>query len=90
MNDMIPGLAYLLVVGFFAFVVFLAIRQFVLWYYRINEMADNLAYIANHFREIDQAKARQRIEETRMGSPGASSSARLRPVGITSGKWPES
>lgn len=62
------------------FGVFLVIRQAVLWYFRINEMADDLRYIANHYRAIDQEAGRKRIEETRRttgaGSPFSSINSR--------------
>lgn len=35
------------------FIIFLVIRQFILWYWRVNEMANNIAYIANYLRDSD-------------------------------------
>lgn len=48
---LIVGLIAFFVVFLVCVVIFTIIRQFVLWYWRINEMADNLAYIANYLRE---------------------------------------
>jgi hypothetical protein len=42
-------------------VIFLVIRQVVLWYFRVNQMADDLHAIANHFRAIEQKEAQGRI-----------------------------
>lgn len=35
------------------FGIFLAIREIVLWYFRLNQIANNIAYIADHCRRID-------------------------------------
>jgi hypothetical protein len=34
--------------------IFLVCRQIVLWYFRLNQIAENLQYIADHFREQDR------------------------------------
>lgn len=64
-------LTYLIIV----FGIFLLIRQLVLWYFRLNEIADNIAYIAHHYRVIDHEAGVKRIEQARQqtgaGSPFA-------------------
>jgi len=49
-ND--PGLPIMLYIGALAIgvLLFIALRSVVLWYWRINEMADDLRVIANHYR----------------------------------------
>ena len=49
----VESLGWLLTYGIVAAVVFVIIRQAVLWYFRINQMADNLQVIADHYRKID-------------------------------------
>lgn len=48
------GIVYLLVI----LVIFLILRQFVLWYFRLNQIADDLATIADHYRRQDQTAIR--------------------------------
>ena len=43
---------YLFIGLFFTFVLFVALRALVLWYFRINEIADDLHVIAQHYRQI--------------------------------------
>ena len=63
------GLALLLTSFVIAFVLFLALRQLVLWYYRLNEIADNIAYIAEHYRRIDRdAGVRSTQDSARSGA----------------------
>lgn len=45
-----------------AAVIFLVIRQAVLWYFRINQMADNLQFIADHYRAIRHDMEMERIK----------------------------
>lgn len=48
-NDFVYiGLPAMLVVVVVALVVFMVIRQFTLWYFRLDSIADNLAKIAKH------------------------------------------
>lgn len=61
------------------FVVFLVIREIVLWYFRINQIADNIAYIANHYRAIDQATEQQRVSSAR---PSTAPAGKTLPAGI--------
>lgn len=75
MESAITVLLYWLLAGFFFLVVLLILRALMLWYWRINEMADNIAYIANHYRRIDQDAGRQitnKSGQTGAGSPFAS------------------
>lgn len=95
--DILPGLLYYLLASIVALAIFIIIRQFMLWYWRVNEIADNLAYIADHYRRIDQEAGRRRIEETRntsgAGSPfsGLGQPPRSHRASTTSAapKWPE-
>ena len=43
---------YLFIGLFFTFVLFVALRAIVLWYFRINEIADDLHVIAQHYRQL--------------------------------------
>ena len=36
--------------------IFLLCRQVVLWYFRINQIADDLHVIANHYRKLNGVK----------------------------------
>ena len=54
MNTLAPLLIYLVI----AVLVFLLFRQLVLWYWRLNEIADSVVYIAQHFRAIDREEGR--------------------------------
>jgi hypothetical protein len=42
--------------------IFVLSRELALWSWRLGEMANNLAYIANHYRLLDQAENRRRAE----------------------------
>jgi hypothetical protein len=48
--------------GVFAVILFLALRQCVLWYFRLNQIADDLHVIADHYRS--QAKAATPVQPT--------------------------
>lgn len=37
-----------------AFVVFLVIRELVLWYFRLNQIANDIGYIADHYRQLER------------------------------------
>lgn len=77
---MTPGLTesfgltfmYFIVALAISIAVFLVLRQLVLWYWRINEMADNIAYIANHYRALDK-EAGRRVVQTTQSNQGAGS-----------------
>jgi hypothetical protein len=45
--------------------IFVISRQLTLWYWRLTEMASNLAYIANHYRIMDQVEGRHRAGEVK-------------------------
>ena len=59
--EFVDSLGWLLTYGIICLAalvaLFLVIRQGVLWYFRINQMADNLQYIADHYRKIDGVSA---------------------------------
>lgn len=52
--EIINGLITLGAILGLALALFLIFRQFVLWYFRINEMADNLAVLAQQARNQNQ------------------------------------
>lgn len=54
------GLFALFIFFVVCFMIFLVIRQFVLWYWRINEIANNIAYIADFMRGQEQVRAQAR------------------------------
>lgn len=68
MDSFISLLLYGLVSVVFAVVVFLVLRALVLWYWRINEMADNIAIIAQHCHRLDQEASRERVGAIRSSS----------------------
>lgn len=55
--DVISVLSTLIAVVAISIGLFLVLRRLTLWYFRINEMADNLAVIADHYRSQRQAAA---------------------------------
>lgn len=57
------ALATLFVGLIIVLVVFLVIRELVLWYFRLNQIADNIAYIASHYRAADKAAGRQQTDD---------------------------
>jgi TM2 domain-containing membrane protein YozV len=69
----LEALGWLLTYLVIAIAIFLLIRQLVLWYFRVNEIADNIAYIADHYRHVDQEAGRQRVQATQQRSSSASS-----------------
>lgn len=75
METLPPGV---IVIGMFitALLVFLVIREVVLWYFRLNEIANNIAYIANHYRAVDRANEQQQATRPRPAPP-APTNARL-------------
>jgi hypothetical protein len=54
-TDLFSGMFFL--VAFLALCIgtFLAFRQVALWYFRLNQIADNLAVIADYYRTQEQA-----------------------------------
>lgn len=52
--DIVTGILFLIVFLAVDIVIFLALRQFVLWYFRINEVADNIAYIASYLQRQER------------------------------------
>lgn len=46
---------WLLTAGIVVVVFFLLCRQFVLWYFRISQIADDLHVIAQHYRQLSGA-----------------------------------
>lgn len=79
------GIAALITLGiglFFVIVIFLVLRELVLWYFRINQIADNLAYIADHFRRVDQEAGRrvQPATNSGTGSVGSGPAPMSKPV----------
>lgn len=44
--------------------IFLVLRQIVLWYFRINEIAEDLHVIAQHYRALDYNSKRQTAPQT--------------------------
>lgn len=46
------GIAYLII----SLIVFLVLRQFTLWYFRLNEIADSIIYIADYFRRQERTR----------------------------------
>lgn len=67
--DLVPGLIGLVVILAVCIGVFLALRQVTLWYFRINEMADNIAVIADYYRNLKQTGNRQVPGEQPQASP---------------------
>jgi hypothetical protein len=63
------ALAIMLALFTGGFISFLIIRQFILWYWRINEMANNIAFIAIYYRQLGPPGAQLPRPPTPMGQP---------------------
>jgi hypothetical protein len=40
-------------------IIFLVCREIVLWYFRLNQMANSLAYLESYFRRLEESKLAQ-------------------------------
>lgn len=56
--DALVGLFMLGTVFVMVIILFFVFRVVVLWYFRINQIADNLAIIADHYRQLGQVPSR--------------------------------
>lgn len=54
-----------------AIVILLILRQLVLWYFRINQIANDIAYIANYYRVLDRQAAHEREVQSKSKTPSA-------------------
>ncbi len=57
-TDFAVGLVMLGTAGVMAIILFFVFRVVVLWYFRLNQIADNIAVIADHYRQLGQAPGR--------------------------------
>lgn len=80
MDNLIGSLTVLVITGLVAMFVFLLIRQIMLWYWRVNEIADNLAVIANHYRSL-QPNARPANPQPPRGPQAAGVGSPFTPMG---------
>ena len=74
--DILTGLILLLVYLAVSITIFLVCRQLVLWYFRLNQIADNLAYIATYLQQHER-QARASAYPT---PPTATSSPTFKPI----------
>lgn len=58
----LESLGWLLTALVLLFVVFLILRQLVLWYFRLNQIANDIAYIAQHYRVMDRREEAERTQ----------------------------
>lgn len=56
-EDVVIPLIVSVSVPVFFVVAFIVLRQLVLWYFRLNQIADDIAVIANYYRSQLQASA---------------------------------
>ena len=67
-------LSYLMIAIAVTVIVFLIFRQLVLWYFRLNQIADDIAVIANHYRALAREERLRHIQEVSQPSfPGRQS-----------------
>lgn len=68
----LESLGWLLTALIIVLVLFLLLRQLVLWYFRLNQIANDIAYIAQHYRVADREAGRQvntKTEPSTFGTP---------------------
>lgn len=51
-SDFVVGLFMVGTIFIMAVILFFVFRVVVLWYFRLNQIADNLAVIADHYRQM--------------------------------------
>lgn len=79
--DILNGFGLLALTAVVVIFIFFGLRQVVLWYLRLNQMADNIAYIADHYRSLDQAAGR-------IQQPPPPPTGRFAPKGIQPSRTP--
>lgn len=65
--DPLVGLIFFVIIIGTSVTILVVARQLLLWYFRINQMADNIAYIADYLRRREYRENTNRsIEKTKI------------------------